>query len=198
MKLKKNIGLIGKMHEGKSSVATILAEDYGYSIWHFAEPVKEVADRALAQVVDPFLRDATKKSLVPGKALNRLWYQAMGARGRAYDQDIWIKLLGQRYLRAGSPRGIVIDDMRFINEAAWAKLRDFVTIRIRRPEEDRVASVTAAFFKDYGRDIKQWELDMVLNQDSETEVDSVEFDFLIENNGESPLSLEVRKVMEGL
>lgn len=197
MKLKKNIALVGKMHEGKSTVAGILAEDYGYGIWHFAMPVKELADAALNHIIDPRLREMTGKMLTPTKAMNRPFYQGVGARGRAYDPGIWIKQLGASFSRGGSPRGIVIDDMRYLNEAAWTKVREFAVIRIQRPEDERLASIKKSFNMDYGRDPYEWELLAMLNHESETEVDKIEWEILIKNDEDIPyLREQVRMMME--
>lgn len=199
MKMKSNIALIGKMHEGKSSVATILEEDYGYARWAFAGPVKELGDKALTQIIDPELRNMTGKTFNPTKAKNRPMYQLVGARGRAYNLDIWVQKLAQQFLRLGGPSGIVIDDMRYLNEAAWAHISGFTLVRVVRPEEIRLASIRSAFQTDYGRPPHDWEEVAMLNHESETEVDSIVWDLRIDNDADiQHLRDQVATILAGL
>lgn len=95
-----NIGIVGNMGSGKSTIANYLVEKYGYKKGSLAQPMRDfVAEVLQIDKTDPRYRPAMQE-------LGTEW-------GRKYDEDCWVKYL----LNHLDMFPTVIDDVRFVNEA---------------------------------------------------------------------------------
>jgi len=142
------IAFIGKAGSGKTSAALYLVAKHGFSKYSFADALKkEVMDKYKLQWNDVFV---TKSEPIRAKL------QELGMERRLINPTYWIdevnnainrhsKLI-KDYIRAFSIEGdvkiedelvqfVVIDDMRFTNEAQWAKANGFVIISLIRDSE---------------------------------------------------------------
>lgn len=131
------IGLAGGKGCGKSTVAKIIANRYGYEQISFATPIKDML-RVLglgdAELYDPTIKEIPLDEY--GKSPREL-LQLLGTEfGRhMIDGSIWITALKKQL---NPQRNYVIDDVRFDNEAIFVRERGAVihVERHRHIEED--------------------------------------------------------------
>lgn len=113
MERKPLIAIAGKAGAGKTTLAKALAEHYGIPLDSFARPLKEGC-RILGAKVD-------------GPDKDRDILQQVGLLFREKNPYHWIDLLERRHPDMRET-GLVIDDMRFLNERAWAFENDFFSV----------------------------------------------------------------------
>ena len=117
------VGFTGPMRAGKSTAAMHLVVRYGYVKMSIAGPVKRDCAHMLEMVgvaprsqIEEEMRSTITKEQYRGLLQ---WY---GVFRRERDPDHWVRLLRSR-LDMVSERGmdVVIDDVRFLNEAAMIR-----------------------------------------------------------------------------
>lgn len=125
------IGLTGVAGSGKSTVATYLVEEHGFTRLSFAAPLKKMlrtldpvvptdvqsTGNRLSIILDFFEGDETAiKTSIYGKEYRRL-LQVLGTDCiRAVDEDFWVNAALKQITDADDK--VVFDDVRFPNEAA--------------------------------------------------------------------------------
>ena len=112
MKLSKTIGITGLAGAGKTYAATWFKLRTGGEIWSFAAEIKRIA--------------ATMGWNGEKDARGRKLLQDLGSIGREYDRQCWVN-------RMPTDRPVIIDDVRYINEAAAIRSVGGIIIRIERP-----------------------------------------------------------------
>lgn len=134
------VGLIGPKGSGKTALARILEREHGYRRLPLAGPVKQEAmRRILAHVglptADALVYGDRKEEVVPGLGLtSRVLQQQIGDEMRADEPDILLRLLAEglaKACRENTP--VVVDDIRFVTEAAWLRARNALLVSVRRP-----------------------------------------------------------------
>lgn len=134
-----NIGLTGPMRSGKSTIAEYLERVYGYTVLHFADPV-----RALAWHINPVVDMLTSARYRDRLALYGYEYckdtypefrrilQEIGAGARrVVYPDVWVDAFERQLIQTDGP--VVVADVRYINEAERLRLLDFSVVHISRP-----------------------------------------------------------------
>lgn len=111
MKLQKNIGITGLAGAGKTYAANWFRLRTGGEIWSFAAEIKRIA--------------ATMGWNGEKDARGRKLLQDLGSIGREYDRQCWVS-------RMPTDRPVIIDDVRYINEAAAIRSVGGIIIRIKR------------------------------------------------------------------
>lgn len=95
-----NVGIVGKLGSGKTSLANYLVSEFGYCKVSFADPMKRMVKEFFGvEKGHPQYRELMQK-------LGTDWF-------RSVDEDVWVKYL----LNNTTGDGLVIDDVRFPNEA---------------------------------------------------------------------------------
>jgi len=112
----RGIGIIGKAWSGKSTVALMLKK-YGFVKYSFATPLK-------VAVVDLF---------GISKLTNRRLLQSVGTALRSVDPYVFVNKAISKIKQTNPETPIVIDDVRFKNEAEALRNLNFLLIRINRP-----------------------------------------------------------------
>ena len=163
------VGISGHMGVGKTTAAKIF-EKYGYTIIKFADPLKSML-KTLGMTEEQL--NGTKKSMpIPwlGDKTPRYIQQTLGTQwGRMLiNDDIWVNVWE---FNIYNKTKVVADDIRFPNEAKRVHYLHGRIIKIIRPN--------------YNGD----------NHESETFIDNVPHNFLIENNGSLE---EYQQKIEGL
>jgi len=151
------------MGSGKSAVANVLCDSYGYRAEHFAQSLKDVARHIWGE----------------GAEVNRDYLQRLGVLVRTIDEAAWVNILVRRLEELeseGTP--VVIDDCRFPNEYEALAKRGFMFVEVSAQESRRVDRLQRI-----GKlsDLEQ------LTHESETALDDTELfprDFEIVNNGD--------------
>ncbi len=133
IKLPFVLGLAGRKRAGKTTLAEAL-EERGWVKLSFADPVRELALKldpivtCRSEGPDPWNYEAFSLSdIVEGVGWDtakedhpevRRILQVVGTElGRAFDPDIWVNKLAARVYKYPPDAKIVIDDVRFPNEA---------------------------------------------------------------------------------
>lgn len=176
------IGLVGYIGSGKTTIAKILEKEHGYTRLSFADPLKEQCahmihwatpdipvDRVLHAIHDP-----------QGKHVYRGLLQWYGVYMRNWDPAYWVRQLEDRILslKRSEVADIVIDDLRFPNEATMLRKQEAMLLRVHRPEVDRK--------------VDKWEL-----HESEMHVQDMEVDGIILNNTTvEDLDESIRNILE--
>jgi hypothetical protein len=167
MTLPTLIGLHSKKPgSGKSTVANFLSEEFDYSIKPFAEPLKRMVRQFLEDA--GFTADEIRHYMSEGKetSLPGLWDRPTTARhlmqtlGTEWGRElvgggIWLKLWGSSL---GEGR-VVVDDVRFPNEAEEVKARGGVVWLIERDVQSSAAVLGHKSESGLGND---YEFDSVL------------------------------------
>jgi len=195
------IGLIGKMGAGKTYVSDSLVASHGGERMAFADALKRDVigfkltedgniekrrDRRILQDYGQFRRGELTKIETPTANLmniNGVCYiekkaSLNGEVMRNYtfmgfaDKDYWVRQLVENASKAKG--SVIVDDIRRANEATALAEAGFVIIKLQCPDEIRFARLKA---RDGSFDPS------ALNNISETEVDSIPFDFEIVNDG---------------
>jgi len=130
------IGIAGKKQTGKSTAAARL-EDHGFNRVSFATPMKLVARTILRQIglsqaqIDD--AEANKEAPLPIVHFSyRKMLQTLGTDwGRKLNPDLWI-LAAERDIDLCGTTNIVIDDVRFENEADFIRSKGGLIVHIFR------------------------------------------------------------------
>lgn len=160
------IGICGHKGSGKSTVASMLEELLGYEVTMFAQRLKE-ATCALSgcTMQDLESQDFKENTLVPDylmpyipigvKPTYRAFLQYWGTEVmRKYNDNIWVDST-----LSACGNDVIISDVRFPNEVKAIRSKGGLIIKVERPG--------------YEGD----------GHTSEASVDTIEGDFVIENNG---------------
>lgn len=131
------IGLCGYKRAGKSTVASLLAEGWGFRVESFAAPIR----RAVADILGMSEADLEHAKATPLDWLDRITprklMQTLGTEwGRAIHRDLWVLSCMARIAGAEKSAGgrlpWVIHDVRFSNEAGAIRDRGGVIVRVDR------------------------------------------------------------------
>jgi hypothetical protein len=151
--------IVGTMHSGKSTLAHMLVER-GYTRMALADPLKDEVCYLLSMFIQDcvnFLPDRwdglrgkqiplliDRQELEDAKSVFRPFLQWFGTefvRQYLKSDTFWIDHFTERVKAHGQRGPIVCDDVRFPDEADALRNLGFRIIRIKRPEEDRLASI---------------------------------------------------------
>jgi len=166
LKRKIRIALSGKAGCGKTTIAKNLVKDWGFRRFSFAKKLKEV-------YYDLFPESKGKRKEEIREDLK--W---LGCTLRIRKPDIWIQVV-LREIEKLKPERVVIDDLRFVNEAQILRRAKFNLIRIERAETLR----------------QMWGYNVRDEHPSECDLDDyTRWDRVVINNGKYPF-LEATNVI---
>jgi len=149
------IGLSGRAGCGKSTIADYLIQEHGFKRYSFAAKLKEICNEMFPEI------------LALPKAEHRWLLQKLGTEWfRSVDPEVWVKYL----IRNISGENVIVDDVRFENEADALKAAGFLVVRIERDDALRGA----------------WGYNVDDTHASETALDDYDFDLTLYNDGEYP------------
>lgn len=162
------IGIAGNKGHGKDTVGRMLAQKYDFSPIAFADPIKEAVKVALDMSdTQVYGTQEQKEAVDPRYGFSpRHAMQTLGTEwGRdLLREDIWPTVLWAK-IESAKARGFdrfCITDVRFPNEADQIRERGGIIIKVVRPGVETDAHSTHA---------------------SETLVDSLKVDYVIDNSG---------------
>lgn len=162
------IGLVGRARVGKGEAAKALAQEYNLHRAAFAGPLKEALLRWGLPHASLYGSQEEKERPLPefGGASGRQFMQRLGMSMREADQDFWVKRFWSSLPdidnRKPWPIGLVIDDVRMLNEVQSVRDRGGLVIKIERP---RLGTADSSHV-------------------SETSVDLIDADVAIVNDGQ--------------
>lgn len=149
----KIVAFSGKRGTGKTTAAVYLQEEYGFVRVSFANRLKEAAE-FFHPGFSKWAKEKPRKEL--GGQTPREYLITLGSHERFYDPNYWVKSTGIEKMSGK----IVVDDLRFPNEAEFLKELGAHIVRIERFE----------YLNVYGKN---------LDDPSETAMDNYSFDFVI-------------------
>lgn len=173
-----SIALIGRMGSGKSTIAQLLTDLYGYTKMSWAQPVKDIAALAYGPVDKG---QGYEVELPNGKSAVRSGRELLQRIGtdalrEQVDRSFWIRA-GIRRIEARPDIVWVNDDTRFPNEADALARRGWYIVRVDLPEDLRRERLLEA----------HGQIDeAALNHPSETGIDDIQHHIRLWNTG-SPL-----------
>ena len=140
----KIVGFMGAAGSGKSSAASFVAQQYGFTQYSMAQPLKSMIRMLLIEaayshmeahnrMMDRTWKEAPMEEL-SGKTLRHAM-QTLGTEwGRTQmHPDFWVNFFKMRLDRFPY-NNFVLDDIRFQNEADFIKAQGGLTIGIYRPD----------------------------------------------------------------
>lgn len=151
------VGLFGPRGSGKTTIARAL-EERGWRRESFAAPLKRAVaaifgwdarivegtdeeGRRLRENPDPWWSRRLGREIVPRRMLQTIGTELL--RGHVHD-ELWIAALERRV--ADRDRPVVVDDVRFVNEAAAIRCLGGTVVGVRRgfprPAEGRIDDAT--------------------------------------------------------
>jgi len=119
---------IAKMRGGKDTAGLYLQKHFGGKIVKFADPLYRMQE-AICEIAGLPHDENTK---------HRGLLQYLGTEfGRAIDPDIWMNIMEKTMLTDPHEK-LYITDVRFKNEFALMKKHNVITVKIIRPDAERI------------------------------------------------------------
>lgn len=129
------IGIVGKMASGKSTLAKCICEQW-VAAGHEEEELRTMAFADEVKRLASTLFGMTTK--------DRPLLQQIGTKMREIDPDVWASCL-LRKVEAQPARGVVVDDVRYANEAAALRRSGFTLVRIEVDGATQLRRLQAAY-----------------------------------------------------
>lgn len=133
------IGLSGLAGSGKSEVAAILVNEFGFTRVKFADPLKNMLRTLMRDMgyceddIERHVEGDLKEAIIPeiGVTMRHLMVTLGTEWGRdAVHPDLWTRLWAAS---ADNHTDVVVDDVRFVNEVDLIRERGGVVWRVERP-----------------------------------------------------------------
>jgi hypothetical protein len=205
--MRRNIAVIGRMHEGKTTFSQALS-DLGYTRIAFADPVKDCAAAMLTAFRNTLDEGYTVSSYtrqdvndMKGQPAIRKLLQLVGTElGREWmqDEDTWVRQFELHFWQAVDLGiNVVNDDCRFPNEVSRLKELGFLIVRLKRDDDEREASILKSLYKEnptwsYAQIQKNYE--ETQSHASETQVNALPYDLMIHNVSVQQLGLVAKEL----
>lgn len=142
----------GKMGTGKSTCADFLVKCFGFKKYSFAAKLKEIATELFGM-----------------KQKDRVLLQSLGTDMRKIRETVWVDYVLNK-IEQEKPLKVVIDDMRYLNEATRLREHNFVLIKLvtetRVQRERKVAGLS----------------EETLKHPSEVEIEQIEADYVVDTS----------------
>jgi hypothetical protein len=161
------IGLAGYAGTGKDTVRELLEQQHGFCGFALADPIRNMVREMLSScsISEKWMDERElKEDIIPELGVSyRHLAQTLGTEwGRGLHASLWVRL-AESYLKEmmlNRETHFVVSDVRFANEASWIQSHGGVIWRVKR---------------DYAVPVRE--------HASETEVDEMESDWTLDNNG---------------
>ena len=143
---RKLIGIIGLKNSGKDTVGDYLKENFGFTKYAFAHPVKQIC-KSLFSLTDEQLEDRILKERKDDRwgLSPREMFQRIGTdfgqfaifkifpelKGRVSYRELWVKLF-EEWLEKTPKLNVVVTDIRFKHEAKKIKELGGLIVKINR------------------------------------------------------------------
>lgn len=150
------IALVGKMRSGKDTVASLLLEK-GFTQIAFGDGIREI-------VAEYF-----PEALLEGKP--RSHYQKIGQWLRELNNDVWINYVDRK---SKDWESVLVSDCRQLNEAKYLRDQGYMILKVYADDEVRKQRIIES-----GETFSP----ELFNHETEQQVDSIEYDLLLINNG---------------
>jgi hypothetical protein len=145
------IAFSGKAQNGKTEGARIVRYIHPeFVILSFATPLKRIAMEQFGLSHSDIADKTREIDFGSRKTTVRQLLIDIGKMYRAIDPDFWVKKLWKDIeLTTGMGSHVVIDDMRFLNEANFLKAKGAKFIRVSRPGVAEIDDISETELDDY-------------------------------------------------
>ena len=175
------IAIVGKIRSGKDTAADYIIQNYGLKPFSFGSGITEVINRYFPE------------ALTEGKP--RKHYQVIGQAFRELNPEIWVEILEKKLQdewEENPNTGVIITDLRQLNEYKRLKELGFTIIKIEAPFSARLQRIEKE------GDVFSWEQ---LNHETELQAERCPYDYLVVNNSSiedlyHQLKMIMRRVQE--
>jgi len=171
------LGLCGYKQSGKSTLAKVARTDFNFRRMGFADELKDVVIRLWPAFTYDHLYGEGKEEVVEeyGKSAREVMQMVGTDLFRAYDPDVWVRALHEtiktyNFQMGRAVRPLVIDDLRFDNEAAlirelggevWEVYRGSLDRLDEHPSEQGISLFDRTVYnvgglRSYQADCKAW------------------------------------------
>jgi len=131
------LALSGKYYSGKSTAAEILVREFGFARLSLADELKAMAAEIIQFLQEHGGLEQARALLDKTTPLGRHWLQWLGTDLiRKRDADFWVRVLLKK-LRIMQQAKVVVDDVRFRNEAYALRRAGFKLVRVETSEATR-------------------------------------------------------------
>lgn len=161
------IAVVGKMRSGKNTVADLLTEEYGFQQLAFADGITEIIKKYFPE------------AFTEGKP--RGHYQHIGQGMRELNPNVWINHVNRRVTNilcdgymCGVEPNVIVTDCRQKNEEMYLRRNGFKIIKVEADDQLRLQRIASA---------GEYVTPEQFNHDTERQVELIEADYLIDNNG---------------
>ena len=163
--MSRNIAIFGRFCAGKTTLATELADSYGYVPVSMAANMKWIVKQVYGTIdkseqVNVITQDGDVREITIRQAL-----QGVGERMKEIDRDFWLKWFLSDCEAIPPDYPLVMDDARMLFEADVLRERGWLLVRLTVPEGVRAER----HLKLYGR----YPTDIEKNHPTETQVDGI-------------------------
>lgn len=147
------IGITGKLHSGKDTVADYLSKHFTGSIKRgFADALKEIGMNIFGFSEKQMYEQEEKEKVDPFWNIStRAWNQHIGTLLRTqYREDVWIKLMEKYIQTHANCSFFIIPDVRYDNEAEFIRKQGGLVIQVNRAVDNSVDSVVRNHSSEHG------------------------------------------------
>ena len=150
------IAIFGPICSGKTYLSDYLSKEYNLEKYSFGQKVKDIA-------VDLF----------DMKYKNRPLLQNIADKMKEIDNDIWVKYI---YKKIKYVDNIIIDDLRFVNEAKYLEDLGFIIIKLSIDPIIQKKRIIRKYPKHYQKHLDN------LDHNSELDYNNINVDYTLESN----------------
>lgn len=181
-----NIAIVGRMYAGKTTLATELVNQFGYTRVAMAGPLKQLALLAYGEDIvkdkdyPVVLRHDGRHTTKTGREI----LQGIGQAIKDVDRDIWLKMFINDTTRMGR-FPYVVDDVRFDFEANYLREQGWTIVKVDTPDKVRMKRAASST----GRVPTHGEL----THESEIGIDLIKTDLVVPGDMDLAMLPEIAK-----
>ena len=156
------IGIAGKAHAGKDTVAYLLLSliQVPSYIYHFADPIKQHLCDLLKLDIRYFNDTTLKESVYKDELTYRMLMQNTGdSFKKIFGEEVFVNLANEYYESINSNSVLIIPDVRYEYEAEWIKNNSGIMIYV-----DNMNSSTT-MFNSHSSESKTIDCDIIIHND---------------------------------
>lgn len=177
---KYKIAICGQANSGKNTLSKMLvksirektSDPYAVATYMaFADPIKEMAEIMFPNVPSKYFFGSSKyrSEIVPNilkdnkpVTVRQVLIDIGTNLGRNYNNSLWLNNFDTRYNKSQAYSKImIVSDLRFINEFAFLKEKNFKIIKLKRPNIDKIDDISET----QQESLKDSDFDFIINND---------------------------------
>ncbi|OAA90882.1 AAA family ATPase [Clostridium ljungdahlii] len=168
------IAMVGKMRSGKDTVADLITLRCNCKHIAFADGITKVIQICFPEA---FMQEKPREH-----------YQFIGQQLRKLNPNVWVNYADRTIKDLGSITSIIITDCRQSNEEEYLRRNGFFIVKVVADDKVRLDRIAKA-----GESVT----DEQFYHDTEKQVDLIEADYVIENNGTlAEMEKKVERLLE--